>query len=211
MKCEEWTVKIGRIFGTPVARAISKLPFNVTPNTITILSLIPAILAGYYFFMNQLICGSLLFFVAYCLDCTDGELARITKQTTKFGGKLDFITDIARNVFMYFGLWYSQFYMIGAGLLGALIIFAHYFVMGAGYMLITDRTYKTKSPSVCTYYGAADEGFFTFTALPMLNIFAIGLPVLVGLQAISYGILFIRQKKVPDVMGNIKKTFKVYK
>lgn len=208
MKCEEWTVKIGKLFGVPLAKLISKLPFNVTPNTVTILSLWFAISAGYHFFINQLIIGAVLFWISYCLDCADGELAQLTNQKTKFGEKLDFSSDILGNIFMYFGLWYSQFHMRGHGLLGGSLIFAHYCVMAFGYMFITDRTYKTKSSSVCSYYSAADEGFFTFLALPLFNLFYIGLPIVIGLQAISYAILSFRQKEKLDIIDNIKRTLK---
>lgn len=208
MKREEWAIKIGRLFGTPLAKAISKLPFNVTPNAISVISLIPAILAGYCFFTNQLIYGAILFWISYCFDCADGELARLTNQETDFGRKLDFYIDMTGNVFMYFGLWYSQFYLNGQWFWGGLIIFSHYCIMVFGYMFITDRTYKTISPSVCSYYSAADEGFFTFLILPVFNIFPIGLPVVVGLQFASYLVLYFKQKEKPSIMDNIRKTLK---
>jgi len=208
LKREEWTVKIGRLFGSPLAKAISKLPFNVTPNAISVISLMPAILAGYCFFTNQLICGAILFFISFCFDCADGALARLTNQETDFGRKLDFYIDMIGNVFMYFGLWYSQFYLNGQWFWGGLIIFAHYCIMAFGYMFITDRTYKTISPSVCSYYCAADEGLFTFLILPVLNIFPIGLPVVVGLQFVSYLILYFKQEEKPSIKDNIRKTLK---
>ena len=209
MKREEWTVKIVRLFGTPLAKFIAKLPFNVNPNVITLLSLIPAIIAGYCFFNNQLLFGALFFFISYILDCTDGTLARLTNQESVAGKQLDFYIDILGNVCMYFGLWYSQFYLHGLWFGGGLLIFAHYCVMVFGYMFVSDRTYKTRFPSISTYYGAADEGFITFAILPIFNIFIIGLPILIALQFISYIILACKQEDKPDVWHNILSTLKL--
>ena len=209
MKREEWAVKIVRLFGTPLAKLIAKLPFNVHPNTITLLSLIPALIAGLCFLINQLLFGALFFFISYILDCTDGTLARLTGQESVVGKQLDFYIDILGNVFMYFGLWYSQFYLHGLWLWGSLLIFTHYCIMVFGYMFISDRTYKTIFPSISSYYGAADEGFFTFLILPVLGIFRTGLPIVIGLQFISYIILFFKQANKPDVWRNILTTLKL--
>ena len=115
---------------------------------------------------------------------------------------------------MYFGLWYSQFYLNDQWFLGGAIIAAHYMVMAFGYVFIKDRTYKTFSPYVCSYYAAADEGILTFLFLPVTEFFVLGifrlvLPILVILQLVSYVILFFRQKEKPDVKKNIKKILKL--
>ena len=49
-KSEEWTVKIFRNFGTPVAKGIARLPVKIHPNTVSLLSLLFAIIAGFFFF-----------------------------------------------------------------------------------------------------------------------------------------------------------------
>jgi hypothetical protein len=110
---------------------------------------------------------------------------------------------------MYFGLWYSQFYLYDRWFIGGSLIVAHYLVIAFGYMFIKNRTYKTIFPSICSYYGAADEGILTFFFTPILGIFRLALPILVLLQFISYMILFLRQKEKPDAIKNIKEILKI--
>ena len=161
-----------------------------------------------------MIWGAIFWLISYIFDCADGTLARLTKTESKLGQRLDFYVDIIGNIFMYFGLWYSQFYLICQWVIGGIIIAAHYFVMVFGYMFIKNRTYKTIFPSICSYYSAADEGFLTFAILPILtffipDIFRLGLPILVALQFVSYLILFFRQKEKPDVIKNIREILKL--
>ncbi len=213
-KREEWTVKLVRIFGTPLAKGIALLPVKIHPNVITILSFPFAILAGFYFFNNQLIYGAIFFLISYILDTADGALARLTNTESRFGQRLDFYVDILGNIFMYFGLWYSQFYLYGQWLIGGGIIAAHYFVMVFGYIFIKNRTYKTIFPNISSYYSAADEGILTFFFIPIINYFQTGLiryalPILVALQFVSYMILFLKQKEKPDIKKNIKEILKL--
>ena len=147
-KSEAWTlVFIGRVFGTPLARLFAKL--KISPNSITVITVPVALLAGICFFYNNLILGVFFYFLSYILDCSDGTLARITNTTSKYGEKLDYYTDTANNIFMYFGLWYSQFYLQGLWLIGGAIIAAHYAIMVFGYVFLTKLTYKTISPKIC--------------------------------------------------------------
>jgi phosphatidylglycerophosphate synthase len=208
-KKEEWAVKIGRIFGTPLAKGIARLPVKIHPNVITLFSLFFALIAAYFFFNNQLIYGAIFFFISYIFDCADGTLARLTNTQSRFGQRLDFYVDLFGNIFMYFGLWYSQFYLYGRWFIGGSLIIAHYLVMVFGYMFIKNRTYKTIFPNICSYYSAADEGILTFFFTPILGIFRLALPILVLLQFISYMILFLRQKEKPDAIKNIKEILKI--
>jgi len=208
-KKEEWAVKIGRIFGTPLAKGIARLPVKIHPNIITLSSLFFALIAAYFFFNNQLIYGAIFFFTSYVFDCADGTLARLTNTQSRFGQRLDFYVDLLGNILMYFGLWYSQFYLYGQWFIGGSIIVAHYLVIAFGYMFIKNRTYKTIFPSICSYYSAADEGMLTFFFSPILGIFRLALPILVLLQFVSYIILFLRQKEKPDVKKNIKEILKL--
>lgn len=208
-KREEWAVKMGRLFGIPLARAIKALPVKIHPNIISVISLIFALFAAYYFFNNKLIVGVIFFFISYIFDCSDGVLARLTNTQSKFGEKLDFYIDITGNVFMYFGLWYSQYYLYGQWFLGGSIIAAHYIVMIFGYMFIKDRTYKTISPKLSSYYSAADEGILTFLFAPITRYFTLILPILIILQLASYIILLLKQKERPDIRKNIKSMLKI--
>ena len=110
---------------------------------------------------------------------------------------------------MYFGLWWSQFYLQGLWFIGGIIIAAHYAIMVFGYIFLTKLTYKTISTRICSYYMHADEGFLTFIIAPLTGIFYIIFPILVIIQLISYIILFFLQKEKPDIKKNIKSMLKI--
>ena len=208
-KEEEWAVKIPRVFGIPIARFLAWLPIRITPNMVTIFSLILAIFSGYFFYKGNLLYGALFFLLSYIFDTADGALARITDSYTKFGEKLDFYVDTLGNIFMYFGLWYSQYYIFGKWLIGGLIIAIHYAVIFFGYVCIKNKSYKTIIPYVNTYYGAADEGILTFFFVPIIGYFTIIFPFLVLIQLISYIILFFKQKEKPNIRKNFRSMLKI--
>ena len=210
MRNEALAVRFGRFFGSPLAEWLAKLPFKINPNIITLSSLIPGFLAGFCFLSNQLLLGVLFFILSFILDCTDGEFARITNQVTDFGKKLDFRVDVIRIGFMYFGLWYSQYYLHGIWFIGGSILFLHYCVMVFGYMFIEYELLFSSS------FTSHDEGLITFMFLPLFCIFydgafQVGLPILILLQFFSYLSLFIRQKNKPNMLLNVKKSLKLVK
>jgi phosphatidylglycerophosphate synthase len=193
---EDWTaIVFGRIIAIPLVRGLVKLPIKINPNVFTYLSIPFALIAAYFFFNNQLILGAILYLISYIFDCIDGMYARITNSTSEFGAKLDNYVDRINHVFLYFGLWHSQYYLNDQWLLGGAIIFIHYLVMLFGKISLKNQTYKTVIPRVNSYYSAIDEGNFTFFVAPLLGIFRIMLPILVGLQIMSFTILFLIQKK----------------
>jgi len=208
MKKEAIATRFGRIFGNPLAKVLSKT--RTKPNHVTLFTLIPGSIAAYFFLTNRLFLGVLFFIFAHVLDCTDGALARLTNNETEFGRKLDFRIDIIRNSLMYFGLWYGIYYLNNQWFIGGAIIAAHYFVMVFGYMFIQ---YEMIFSSKLTSH---DEGLITFMILPLLAMvdpmyFRIGLPIIISIQFTNYLILFLKQKKRPNIILNIKKTFKLVK
>jgi len=88
----------------PLAAVFVWLLFYVpiTPNQITFLSLAVALLAdaallfcpGY----TGLWSAALLLYLAFVLDCTDGQLARLRGQTSSVGSYLDFLMDEIKAV-----------------------------------------------------------------------------------------------------------------
>ncbi|MBO8182911.1 MAG: CDP-alcohol phosphatidyltransferase family protein [Archaeoglobus sp.] len=80
-----------RRFSRPLANFLSK--YNVSPNLITIIATIVGILAGVIIFYGKILEGVIVIFVSQILDCTDGDLARLTGRVTALGGYLDRIFD----------------------------------------------------------------------------------------------------------------------
>jgi phosphatidylglycerophosphate synthase len=215
-KKEEWSLKLARPPGNILAKGIAKLPVKILPNHVTMVSLLFMIIAAIGFFYGNiwLVLGGILYYVGLVFDCADGTLARLTNTSSKFGERLDFYCDTVGNIFLYFGLWYSQYYLLGNWFIGGAIIVAHYAVMAFGYMFLKSIEYKTIFPKIGSYYGPADEGLITFCFLPIIAFFIPGafqivFPILVILQFISYLILFAIQKERPDVIKNIKTILKL--
>jgi phosphatidylglycerophosphate synthase len=190
---EPWSVKIFRFFAIPLAKGLAKI--KVHPNVITILTIPFAFVAAFFFFNNMLIYGAVFFFISFLLDCADGTLARLTNKQSEFGEKLDKYTDRINNFAMYFGLWYSQYYLTGYEYEGAAIFAAHYLIMLFGLLFITSYDYKTIGKSISSYYAPLDEAFLTFFILPIFGVFFYVFPILVIIQLISHIGLLIKQRK----------------
>ena len=88
----------------PLAAVFVWLLFYVpiTPNQITFLSLLVALLADAALLFcpgrTGLGAAALLLYLAFVLDCTDGQLARLRGQTSSVGSYLDFLMDEIKAV-----------------------------------------------------------------------------------------------------------------
>ena len=80
---------------------------RLTPNHLTTLRLLFGIAAclalsqGGYFWLNT---GTILFCISNFLDHTDGELARLTGKTSRFGHYYDLISDALVNILLFLGI-----------------------------------------------------------------------------------------------------------
>jgi phosphatidylglycerophosphate synthase len=70
---------------------------GVAPNAVTILMILFGIAGACVFAIPPVwckVCGLVLIHFWYVLDCSDGEVARITKRFSKFGAELDFTAHV---------------------------------------------------------------------------------------------------------------------
>lgn len=79
-----------RITG-PLVGALSKS--GVTPNALTFVNLILSLVAAYVIARGWFLLGGALILASGLFDLLDGALARVTKQTTRFGAVLDSVVD----------------------------------------------------------------------------------------------------------------------
>lgn len=174
------------LFADPIAVPLMKIlaKLNVNPNIVTIFSLIPTLLAPYYFFRGDrisLICGALLWQLGWILDNTDGKLARFTGKTSDLGAKLDNIMEI-RKPLAFLGILYSQFYIKGPKwlLIGILLVVLHHTVHFIAHYIyrIRERVYDKNRgipykgrliKRVGEYYNADDEQFIIFFVSPLIG------------------------------------------
>ncbi len=100
---------VTRFFSSQFTRLFLQTPLS--PNMITLLSLVIGLISALYFFQGTYensIIGSGLLLLSAWIDCTDGEIARLKFMESKIGGKLDILCD---NL-----VHFAVFFAIGMGL-----------------------------------------------------------------------------------------------
>jgi phosphatidylglycerophosphate synthase len=73
-------------------------------NTITILSIVPALASAYLITQSQFILAAVLFMICAILDMADGAVARATGKASNFGAYLDTMMDRYVEFIVIFGL-----------------------------------------------------------------------------------------------------------
>lgn len=87
----------------PIVKLLIKI--RVSPNLITVLSLVITIFAFWVYKNGVFWLGGIILFFSSILDTFDGELARQTNKVTKFGGFLDSTIDRVNEFLIYLGLF----------------------------------------------------------------------------------------------------------
>jgi phosphatidylglycerophosphate synthase len=77
---------------------------SVTPNHLTALRVVTGLVAVWLLAVGHSAGGGSLFVVSAFLDRADGELARMSGQTSRLGHYLDFGSDIAITVLLFVGI-----------------------------------------------------------------------------------------------------------
>jgi hypothetical protein len=88
-----------------IARWAARL--GLSPNQVTVIALCVGTAAGAAFATGErtgYIVGAVLLYLSFVLDCVDGQLARYTRQYSKFGAYLDSVFDRAKEYIAFAGL-----------------------------------------------------------------------------------------------------------
>ena len=104
-----WTTVFPAKAANRLVRAIIDTP--ITPNQITVLSLVIGISSGALFVVGcwpAFLAGAILLQIAFILDCADGQLARSRGEMSRAGGWLDTATDIFKNFSIFLGLTWGS-------------------------------------------------------------------------------------------------------
>ncbi len=96
-------------FVSPYSRHIASWAARrgLTPNQVTLASLVIGVLAAAAFAAGErwgLVAGAVLLQAAFTTDCVDGQLARYTRQFSKFGAWLDSMLDRTKEYLVFAGL-----------------------------------------------------------------------------------------------------------
>lgn len=93
--------KINRKISIKISKILVKYDI-FTPNVITIISFIIAIISGIFFLLKKYILAGILAQVSSIVDGCDGEVARIKSMRSKFGAIFDSILDRYADSFIFF-------------------------------------------------------------------------------------------------------------
>ena len=110
-----WTVLVIDRLATPLAYALAEIKW-ITPNTITVSSLITATIASLLIstcLPIGLITGGIMYQVAFMLDCVDGKLARIKGLVSAVGEYLDNLVDRVNSLLLTVALLYAFWRLTG--------------------------------------------------------------------------------------------------
>ena len=103
-----WTNQICRRIAAIIVVII--YPTFITPNIVSIFSLLLTIYGTYQITLGQLEYAAILIFVSFVMDCVDGQLARERNSITKYGIYLDIILDNIKEfiIFLNFIYYFSN-------------------------------------------------------------------------------------------------------
>jgi len=112
-------VQVERYFTRPLASLIVRAVYNtkVTPNSLTILSLLFALAAAAAYLGGKhlfFIAGGLMSQFASIFDCADGQLARAKNIGTRYGAYLDLLLDRFSDSIIYLGMIFGYFRYSGS-------------------------------------------------------------------------------------------------
>ena len=99
---EQFRAAVLRYIETPGAKFFRAIKF--TPNGISILGFLIAVVSAYLVGAGWLLAGGIVFLFAGGLDLMDGALARLTGKVTPFGALLDSVLDRLSEAALFVGL-----------------------------------------------------------------------------------------------------------
>jgi len=149
---------------------------KITPNQITVLSIISgmsAISAFLFGGVEGFLMGAIMLQLSYILDCTDGQVARMKNMQSDFGAALDFISDLAVEMPIYFAITlalYKEFSVVWVWVVGFAVIYgifmSHYLLRYLdGYEHTSPREILKKKFGVhgnTSYFGGGTNVFLIF-------------------------------------------------
>jgi len=119
---------VNRQISTRISGYIVRKGIGVTPDQVSVISCLLAIVSGFLLAMGKLIAGGVLVQVSSIIDGVDGEIARLRNIASKRGGFLDTMLDRYSDIAIYLGLAYylvtswAQAAPLSFGLLATVIV-----------------------------------------------------------------------------------------
>jgi len=135
---------------------------SITPNQVSALSFAIGLVASLCFFLQHAVLGGVAIQLASVVDGCDGEIARLKKAQSPFGGFLDAVLDRYADSFILFGMFYfSWTSQATAALFGPFLIIATSILAVSGNLMVSYTSAKSASDLGYRYAGrwiAAGQG-----------------------------------------------------
>ena len=155
---------------------------SVTPNQVTVASMVCALLCGIFYSQGIFFWGSVFLFMSHMLDCADGNLARAKELFSPLGRWIDFSGNRTGEVFIFLGVFY-YFHSMDANtvwpiitLLDSILLLLYYYIVDIGLSLgVSERRQKITSlafKNVHVKWGIMEPvlyGFIFFTSIGMIK------------------------------------------
>lgn len=115
----------GRTLLRPLVRLFRFL--HISPNAVTVVSLVLSVVAGYLFSRGLFVVAGIVMAVSGICDSVDGELARSSGRSSRFGAFLDSNFDRISEFCVLFGIFWFYFpdrisFVIIGALFGSLMV-----------------------------------------------------------------------------------------
>jgi phosphatidylglycerophosphate synthase len=177
---EPWsTIFVTDPIAIPLAPLLASL--KISPNSVTMASLVLGICSGVAFGFGHWIWGAVIFELAFFMDCLDGKIARLRNMTSDFGKKLDVFADWTRKPSSFLGI--AVYFYLGGQLLFCfftIVAFVAHLAIHKGYALCHISEYDMEFPGfhrrvlrrfvprLLNLHNFFDEQFIQFTVFPLI-------------------------------------------
>ena len=109
LKPPETEELVNSIINRPLAFLVAKIFYRLkrSPNFVTLFSLVFGVASGFFFMRGSYasnLTGAVLLELMVIFDCADGQLARMTGKSSKFGKTLDGLADMMTHFSIFYGL-----------------------------------------------------------------------------------------------------------
>lgn len=112
LKPPETEELVNQFFNRPLAFITAKIFHRLkrSPNFVTLFSMLFGLVAGFLFFINSSVsnvAGAVMLELMVIFDCADGQLARMSGKSSKFGKTLDGLADMTTHFAIYYGVAFA--------------------------------------------------------------------------------------------------------
>ena len=141
---------------------------RITPNIISIISLVFGVASAFYYFLGGTITAAFLYLISYLFDAIDGKVARITKTGKVYGAWMDIFVDRFNLTLISTGIAYHHYLtndnikllLLNSIFLGLVFIGTesrHYIDMHKEKNSVQDEEPKSKFKKWCKEKGLLNE------------------------------------------------------